>query len=88
MPTRSSSSIAPARAARLENPRCSLSGSAICDAIGWTGSRLVIGFWKTIAMSRPRIAQSARLVEREQVAPGEGEARRRDASPAATAGGA
>ncbi len=35
------------------------SGSAIWDAIGWTGSRLVIGFWNTMAMSRPRIAQSA-----------------------------
>ena len=41
------------------NPRCSRSGSAIWMTIGWTGSRLVIGFWKTMAMSRPRTRRRA-----------------------------
>ena len=57
MPTRPSSSTARARAWASVMPRWIVSGSAICRPMVSTGFRLVIGSWKTIAMSRPRSAR-------------------------------
>ena len=55
MPTSVSSSIARARDFASSMPRWMVSGSVICSPILSTGLSEVIGSWKIIAMSRPRI---------------------------------
>ena len=58
--------LGPAPAARLTFS-CSSSASAIWLPMVSTGLSEVIGSWKIIAMSLPRTARIASLVEREQV---------------------
>src|SRR6266545_4251524 len=60
MPTRSSNSAARASAIFLRIPKWVSSASRICRPIVRTGLRLVIGSWKIMAISRPRIPRSAR----------------------------
>ncbi len=55
MPTWSSSSTARVSAALRSIPKCVSSGSRSCRPTVSTGFRLVIGSWKIIAISRPRI---------------------------------
>ena len=55
MPTSVSSSIARARAVASSMPRWMVSGSMICSPILSTGLSEVIGSWKIMAISRPRM---------------------------------
>ena len=59
MPTRSSSSPARSSAAALSTSRCARICSASCAPIRCTGLSAVIGSWKTIAISAPRIRRSS-----------------------------
>jgi hypothetical protein len=60
MPTWSSSSDTRLIASDLLRSKWASSASLICRPIVRTGFRLVIGSWKIIAMSRPRIRRSSR----------------------------
>ena len=55
MPTSVRSSMARARAAASSMPRWMVSGSMICSPILSTGLSEVIGSWKIMAISRPRM---------------------------------
>src|ERR1700730_708533 len=57
MPTRSSISIARSAAARCESFRCKATASAICAPTVCTGLSEVIGSWKIMAISAPRMAR-------------------------------
>src|ERR1041384_4080104 len=59
MPTWSSSSVARMSAAFLFMPKCVSSASRICRPIVSTGFNDVIGSWKIIAISLPRILRSS-----------------------------
>ena len=56
-PTRDSTSRARSRAAALDAPLCSRTGSATWYPIVFVGSSEVSGSWKIIAISLPRIAR-------------------------------
>src|SRR5919198_813657 len=64
MPTRSSASAAFAVASLRSMPKCVSSASRIWRPIVKTGLSDVIGSWKIIAISRPRIERSARSLWR------------------------
>ena len=68
MPTSVSSSIARARAAASSMPRWMVSGSVICSPIFSTGLSEVIGSWKIMAMSRPRMRRISSSDEVQQLA--------------------
>ena len=55
------------RAAARSRPLCSRSDSAICSPMVNTGFRLVIGSWKIIAISLPRIARMRGSGRLEQI---------------------
>src|SRR4051794_13702896 len=59
MPTMPSSSTARFRASPRSTLRCAWMVSTICSSIVRTGFRLVMGSWKIIAMSRPRISRTS-----------------------------
>ncbi len=59
MPTISRSSIARRRASSLVVCRWAWIVSTICSSMVRTGFRLVIGSWKIIAMSRPRMSRTS-----------------------------
>ena len=61
-------------------PKCVSSASRICRPIVSTGLSEVIGSWKIIAISRPRIERSSLVVQREQVAAAEHRGALRDAA--------
>ena len=82
IPTWSSSSAARASAALRSRPKCVSSASRICRPIVSTGFRLVIGSWKIIAISRPRISRSSGRSSCEQVAALEARACRSVTRPA------
>ncbi|MNT23102.1 hypothetical protein D3C72_1585130 [compost metagenome] len=60
MPVRSSSAMARSRAARRSRSSCSASVSTIWLPIVYSGFSAVIGSWKIIAMSAPRMARISR----------------------------
>src|SRR5215212_7668557 len=57
MPTALRSSSARSFACRFETSRCSWTASTSCFPIVWTGFSDVIGSWKIIAMSLPRMSR-------------------------------
>ena len=61
-------------------PKCTSSASRICRPMVSTGLSEVIGSWKIIAISRPRIVAQLLVVEREQVAAAEHRRALRDAA--------
>ena len=67
MPVRRSSSIARARAAFLCSPRCSSSTSPIWLPTVYSGFSAVIGSWKIIAISVPRMPRISRSDAWQQV---------------------
>src|SRR5919201_1224568 len=69
MPTRSSDSAAVFSASLRSMPKCVSSASRICRPIVSTGFNDVIGSWKIIAISRPRMRRSARSLWRIRSAP-------------------
>ena len=68
MPTSRSSSTARARACASFMPRWICSGSMICSPMVRIGLSEVIGSWKIIEMSRPRISRISSSSSVEQVA--------------------
>ena len=77
MPTSTSMSVAFCSASRADNPWCSCSVSPICFPTVSTGLRLVIGSWKIIEMSLPRMSRisgsdsSSRSRPWKRIAPGD-----------------
>src|SRR5436190_1215585 len=57
MPVRSSRAIARSRTSRRASLSCSRSTSTICAPMVWSGLSAVIGSWKIMAISPPRMAR-------------------------------
>jgi hypothetical protein len=63
MPTLASSSMTRWRASLSDTGSWNVMASAICRPTVYTGEKAVIGSWKIMAMSRPRICRSSSLLD-------------------------